>query len=874
MASADVDVALITTDITLSDEDWANYTLPIELRRNFTAMGQAGAQGLLPVVDLAAVKQKVRLHVGYTLTFKDMVLWRWRDGSSNQAPGLSLLTPTVTPPGINGTVAIARLENVDMLYRYCFPKWLGIRAAAIFVRPPELPGNNTLQWDYVWPNNCTVNSPWAHPQLRCYAYVGLYVDLAARGLDVDSSGKTTFPNGYMVQYLNAVGLCTDVMPDDCLAKLSPVGCSLFLNSQPEAPMPPRPPPLPPAPGSMDATSSGGTDTGTIVGAVVGGVIGGLLLAALLAWLLVTARRRRQADKAAAAKGKQEGRSSAAAGTSSGPDSSSTGVVVVDMASAGNSKETGPAVRAGTMGSSSTGDFMGAGSELSASGSGGQGGRAAAVKSKAVASPKSAAGGSPRHPNTPGTPGKTMEETPVVTQQTPARADIKLDVRVGVPPLGATGGLGGERGAAPLAGTASSYDTVTDSAGMSSISPVTASMDAALASEERARAAAVAGAAGSSAAGSAAAAAAGSAASAAAAATEAGGPEHSGVVQSEVKLTAVTLGKGGFGRVMEGEWQGRRVAVKMVADTHTFGGSPDVLLKSFKQELEVLARVQHANIVQLLAACTTPPRLCLIMELMETSLEKVLHGPRPLRLPLRKVLFIAAEIAKGLEALHPTVIHRDLKPANVLIRDAAGPKPVVKITDFGLSRLRNTTVVTATPGAGTPAYLAPECYEAADGGTGSITYKADMYSLGVLLYEMLAHTRPWASLLPVQIAVEVAVQGKRLPLDKLSPSRCPAALRELITQMWDVDPLRRPAAAEVVKSLYMMIEAMDSAQDDGQPSSPAAAAAQDDAAVAAAAAAGGSGNQEQQTAAKEDEAEDYDFGPILAVSLPSEGAWRR
>lgn len=70
-----------------------------------------------------------------------------------------------------------------------------------------------------------------------------------------------------------------------------------------------------------------------------------------------------------------------------------------------------------------------------------------------------------------------------------------------------------------------------------------------------------------------------------------------------------------------------------------------------------------------------------------------------------------------------------KPANVLINNVAGPKPVVKITDFGLSRLRNTTVVTATPGAGTPAYLAPECYEAAEGRTVAITYKADLYSLG-------------------------------------------------------------------------------------------------------------------------------------------------
>lgn len=149
---------------------------------------------------------------------------------------------------------------------------------------------------------------------------------------------------------------------------------------------------------------------------------------------------------------------------------------------------------------------------------------------------------------------------MVTRQTPARADIKLDVRLGAPPLAATGGLSSERGLPPpkTAGTASSRDTITDSiTGTSSITPSTASLNAALAvSDERAAAARAAGFLDAAAAvavpsSAVAAAAAGASAARHAAAAAEGGHERSAVVQSEVTLTAVTLGRGGFG-----EWHGR------------------------------------------------------------------------------------------------------------------------------------------------------------------------------------------------------------------------------------------------------------------------------------------------------------------------------
>ncbi|PNH07253.1 putative serine/threonine-protein kinase [Tetrabaena socialis] len=100
----------------------------------------------------------------------------------------------------------------------------------------------------------------------------------------------------------------------------------------------------------------------------------------------------------------------------------------------------------------------------------------------------------------------------------------------------------------------------------------------------------------------------------------------------VRLLPVVLGKGAFGRVYEGTYRGQRVAVKQVLDLSE-GATSEALQASFAQELEVLGRCEHPNILRILAACLTPPRPCLVMELMDTSLDKMLHGGKLLPMPL-------------------------------------------------------------------------------------------------------------------------------------------------------------------------------------------------------------------------------------------------
>ncbi|GIL78194.1 hypothetical protein Vretifemale_7609 [Volvox reticuliferus] len=231
--------------------------------------------------------------------------------------------------------------------------------------------------------------------------------------------------------------------------------------------------------------------------------------------------------------------------------------------------------------------------------------------------------------------------------------------------------------------------------------------------------------------------------------------------------------------------------------------PNSLEATLKQEVEVLARCQHPNIVCLHAACLKAPWLCLVMELMDTSLDRLIHGEQRL-LPLDTVIHIAIQTARGLAYLHPTIVHRDLKPGNVLISNASSSRPVVKLADFGLSRLRDSVLITKNPEVGTAPYIAPEAF---DSKNFTITDRVDVYALGIMLWEMLAGRRPWAGQNMVVIAIIVAMHQRRPPVGLLSHERCPPKLRSLIHMCWDPDPARRPAAAEVVKALMLVQEAL-------------------------------------------------------------------
>ncbi|KAG2494544.1 hypothetical protein HYH03_007311 [Edaphochlamys debaryana] len=230
-------------------------------------------------------------------------------------------------------------------------------------------------------------------------------------------------------------------------------------------------------------------------------------------------------------------------------------------------------------------------------------------------------------------------------------------------------------------------------------------------------------------------------------------------------------------------------------------------KTFVAEVEVMGRLRHPNIIRLLAASLQPPHVCLVMELAETSLDRLLYGrgPGAALLLLDTVLHIGMQICSALAYLHPTVVHRDLKPANVLLINADSVAPIVKLADFGLSSLQNTVRFTTHAGVGTAAYMAPETLHPVGA---AVTHHVDMYAVGIIMYEMLAGQRPWTGLTMVQIAVAVTLHNTRPPLHRVSAERCPRRLYHIISACWDADPLRRPAAAEMHKALLLQRQSME------------------------------------------------------------------
>ena len=209
-----------------------------------------------------------------------------------------------------------------------------------------------------------------------------------------------------------------------------------------------------------------------------------------------------------------------------------------------------------------------------------------------------------------------------------------------------------------------------------------------------------------------------------------------------------LGAGATGVVFRARHQGQMapVALKVLHDTL---GTITSLKRRFEREARVLSKLEHPNIVHITDFGVIENLTFIAMELLEgLTLEDVLDEAP---VDPERALDITAEILEGLSyAHHMHVVHRDLKPANVFLclggRNGDPTKDSVKLLDFGLAKILSDDEV-AEDGTltrrgrivGTPAYMAPEQITGV-----SLDVRADVYALGVLLYELLADRRPFLS----------------------------------------------------------------------------------------------------------------------------------
>jgi len=219
----------------------------------------------------------------------------------------------------------------------------------------------------------------------------------------------------------------------------------------------------------------------------------------------------------------------------------------------------------------------------------------------------------------------------------------------------------------------------------------------------------------------------------------------------------------------------------------------VFLQRFRREVRALKEVQHPNVVQILDVGSEEGVHYYAMEFLEQSLADLLRaGP----LEPRRAAQIAAAAARGLEAVHAAgICHRDVKPSNILL----GSDGRAKVTDFGIARVTDATRMTQTGSImGTPAYMAPEQVEEAN-----VDGRADIYALGVVLYEMVVGRPPFDGKTPLDI-----LRKHRFSLPEPPKSfnpRVPGTLSHLIEGMLAKSPSRRPSSMAMVAAALEHIE---------------------------------------------------------------------
>ncbi|GAB2274721.1 hypothetical protein Dimus_009493 [Dionaea muscipula] len=250
-----------------------------------------------------------------------------------------------------------------------------------------------------------------------------------------------------------------------------------------------------------------------------------------------------------------------------------------------------------------------------------------------------------------------------------------------------------------------------------------------------------------------------------------------------ELTVGTrVGIGFFGEVFRGIWNGTDVAIKVFLEQDL---TPENM-EDFCNEISILSRLRHPNVILFLGACTKPPRLSMITEYMEMgSLYYLIHlNGQKKKLSWRRRLKMLRDICRGLMCIHRMkIVHRDLKSANCLVNKHW----TVKLCDFGLSRVMTETPIKDSSSAGTPEWMAPELIR-----NEPFTEKCDVFSLGVIMWELCTLKRPWDGIAPERVVYTVANEGSRLDIPD-SP------LGRLIADCW-AEPHERPSCEDILSRL--------------------------------------------------------------------------
>ena len=274
-----------------------------------------------------------------------------------------------------------------------------------------------------------------------------------------------------------------------------------------------------------------------------------------------------------------------------------------------------------------------------------------------------------------------------------------------------------------------------------------------------------------------------------------------IVAGKYRIRRV-VGSGSMGVVCEAEHLeiGKRLAIKLI--DASLAGMKDIAMR-FRQEARAASLVESQHIVQVFdVGADDDLGLYLVMEyLTGEDLAQMLH--REGRLSPDATLRIALQVARGLSKAHEAgVVHRDLKPANIFLTEREDDEPLVKILDFGISKVIDASradsrlkLTRAGTVVGTPQYMSPEQAQGF-----SVDERTDVWALGLVLYEMLAGRPAYPELGTYEQFIIHLVQNPPDPLSEVAPW-VPAPLAEVVHAAIEHDiPSRIQSCAELARRL--------------------------------------------------------------------------
>lgn len=264
-----------------------------------------------------------------------------------------------------------------------------------------------------------------------------------------------------------------------------------------------------------------------------------------------------------------------------------------------------------------------------------------------------------------------------------------------------------------------------------------------------------------------------------------------------------LGSGTFGTVYHGKWRGTDVAIKRIKKSCFTGRSSEQerLTIEFWREAVILSKLQHPNVVAFYGVVQDGPggTLATVAEFMvDGSLRSVLLR-KDRHLDRRKRLIIAMDAAFGMEYLHSkNIVHFDLKCDNLLVNLKDPLRPICKVGDFGLSKIKRNTLVSGGV-RGTLPWMAPELL---NGSSNKVSEKVDVFSFGIVLWEILTGEEPYANMHYGAIIGGIVNNTLRPTI----PGYCDGDWRELMECCWAPNPVVRPSFTEIASRLRAMTAA--------------------------------------------------------------------